>query len=49
MENNDLHPASAIALNPLTGLFGATLTDFFIIGGILIKSDNYKKIGQHNS
>ena len=49
MENNDLHPASSVASNPLTGLFGATLTDFFIIGGILINSDNYKKIGQHNS
>ena len=49
MENNDLYSASSVASNPLTGLFGATLTDFFIIGGILINSDNYKKIGQHNS
>lgn len=44
-----MHPASSVASNPLTGLFGATLTDFFIIGGLLINSDNYKKIGQHNS
>lgn len=49
MKNNDLYPNSAVASNPLTGLFGATLTDYFIIGGILINSDNYKKTGQHNS